>query len=231
MTILQICQDAALELSLVQPTSVVSTTDDTAKKLARHLQKTCLALAKRYDWQILRSEFTFTTTAADEQAGAIPGDFLRFVQNTMYNRTQRRHVRGPLSPAEWQKYKADTTTPVFDNFYKRGNAIYITPTPEAGETIAFEYIKTAIGTNSGGTDLTRFVNDSDEPFWDAELLTLGVVYRYRQAERLDYAEELREFELAYADQVKQDGGRRMLDMDSYRLDSMTPYELDYRVIT
>jgi hypothetical protein len=83
----------------------------------------------------------------------------------------------------------------------------------------------------GGTDLTRFVNDTDEPFWDAELLTLGVVYRYRQAERLDYAEELREFELAYADQVKQDGGRRMLDMDSYRLDSMTPYELDYRVIT
>jgi hypothetical protein len=231
MTILSIIQDAADELRIYRPSSAVTTTDEAAVQLLRHLTKTCKALANRYDWQVLRSQHTFTTSAAAEQTGATPDDFLRYVQNTMYNRTERRHVRGPLSPAEWQKYQADTTTPVFDNFYKRGNTIYITPTPEAGETIAFEYIKNAIGTTEGGTDLTRFSNDDDVPFWNEELLTLGVVYRYRQAERLDYAEEMREFELAYADLVKQDGGRRFLDMDSYRLDSMTPYELDYRVVT
>lgn len=231
MTILSIIQDAADELRIHRPASAVSTTDDAAVQLLRHLTKTCKALSNRYDWQFLRSEFTFLTSSAAAQTGSTPDDFLRYVQNTMYNRTQRRHVRGPLSPAEWQKYQADTTTPVFDNFYKRGNTIYITPTPQAGETIAFEYIKNAIGTNAAGADVARFENDDDVPFWNAELLTLGVVYRSRQAERLDYAEEMREFELAYADLVKQDGGRRVLDLDSYRLDGMTPHDLDYRVLT
>ena len=63
------------------------------------------------------------------------------------------------------------------------------------------------------TTYVRFANDADTPYFDAELCTLGVIYRYRQSERLDYAEELRDFELRYANLVKQDGGRRVLDLD------------------
>lgn len=231
MTILQICQDAADELSLVRPTGLIGSSDDTARKLLRHLTKTCTALAARYDWQILREQQTFTTTAAAEQAGAIPADFLRFVQNSMYNRTERRHVRGPLSPMEWQAYQASTTTPVFDHFYKRGDSIFFTPTPPAGETIAFEYIKNAIGFTDGGVDVSRFENDADTPYFDAELCTMGVVYRFRQAERLDYAEEMRDFELRYADLVKQDGGRRVLDLDDNLLERTEGQQLDYMVVT
>jgi len=215
MSILTICQDAALELSLVTPSSVVSTTDDTAKKLARHLSKVCLALAKRHDWQILRREKTFTTTVAAEQTGAIPSDFLRFVPGSMYNRTVRRRIMGPMTADEWQARQASNVNTVFQTFIQRGNAILFTPTPPLGETIAFEYITRNLGTDStGATVRERFVADSDRPYFDDELLTLGVVASYRQAERLDYAEEMRQFELALADMLKQDGGRRSLNLDS-----------------
>ena len=235
MSVLTICQDAALELSLVEPTSVVSTTDDTAKKLARHLSKVCLALANRYDWQVLRRQQTFVTSSGDEQTGAIPSDFLRFVQSTMYNRTQRRPVLGPMTPAEWQSYKAATVNPVDPTFYQRGNAIVITPPSTEGETVAYEYITKAIGTTAdGATQRERFALDSDLPYFNEEALTLGVVASYRQAERLDYAEEFRQFELAVAEMIKQDGGRRVLDLDDMRRDPTWRVNgglLDYFVTT
>lgn len=215
MSILMICQDAALELSLVTPTSVVTTSDETARKLNRHLTKVCKALAKRYDWQTIRREQTFTTTQAAAQANAIPSDFLRFVQNSMFNRSLRRKVLGPLTPTQWQAFQSSLATPTWTAFIQRGNAVQFVPVPPAaGETIAYEYITKNIGATSGGTPLATFTGDDDEPYFDAELLTLGVIYSFRQAERLDYAEEMRQFELAYADLVKQDGGRRLLDMDS-----------------
>jgi hypothetical protein len=235
VTILSICQDAALELSLVTPTSVVATTDDTAKKLGRHLSKVCLALAKRHDWQILRREQTFITSSTDAQTGAIPSDFLRFIQGTMYNRTQRRPVMGPMTGAEWQSYKASNVNPVDPTFYQRGNSIVITPPSTEGETVAYEYITKFIGTDtSGETARERFSGDDDVPYFNDEVLTLGVVASYRQAERLDYAEEFRQFELAVADMLKQDGGRRILDMDDMRRDPTWRVNgglLDYFVTT
>lgn len=220
LTVLEICQDAARELSLVVPSSVAETVDDiTAEKLLRQLIRTCRFVSGRHDWQVLRREKTFTTTAAAAQTGAVATDLLRFIPMTMWNRTRRRRVDGPLSPAEWQAYEANINASVFDQMMMRGNAMLITPTPSTGHTIAYEYITRYIGTDAdAATERYTFTADTDLPYFDDELLITGIVWRYRKSEGLDYSEEYRDFELRMAEMIKADGNRRILDMNDDKLE-------------
>jgi hypothetical protein len=219
-TVLVLVQNAADELSLARPSDISDTTDDnTAQKLVRHLTRTCKQLSAEYDWTRLRREKTFTTTAAAEQASAIPADFQRFVEDTIWNRTSRTKVLGPLSPSDWQARQAVLVNGPFSNFIIRGTSMLFTPTPSAGWTIAYEYITKYIGVATNGTtELEEFTNDLDTTYFDDELLILGIVWRYRKAEGLDYSEEFREYQLRRANLIKMDGGRRPLDMSGTNLD-------------
>ncbi|HXF89593.1 MAG TPA: hypothetical protein VNK48_14655 [Xanthobacteraceae bacterium] len=213
-SILAICSDAADALSLVRPDALIDVTDDnTAQKLYRAMIATLRQIAARHDWQVLVKEKTFTTSATAEQTGAIASDFLRIIQGTVYNRTRRREVAGPVSAAEWQHIQASLATLVNPAFRIRGNALLLTPTPPAGETIAYEYIKNAIGTSADGSvDRATFTADTDLVLFDDELVILGTVWRYRKAEGQDYSEEYREFEMRLYDLIKMDGGRRRIEM-------------------
>ncbi|MEQ1652154.1 MAG: hypothetical protein ABL897_06685 [Hyphomicrobium sp.] len=215
LSILSLMSEAADELSLSRPASLVgNTTDSGAQKLLRHLTRTCRQLATRYDWQELRGEHTFTTVALADQITAtpLPADFLRFVPETMFNRTKRYRVT-MLTPEEWQGHQASLTTRVYDAYILRGNTILMAPTPAAGQTIAYEYVTRYVGylaDNSGY--VSTFTNDTDIPILDDELLILGTVWRYAQSEGNDYAEQFREFEIRLNDLLKMNPGRRVIDM-------------------
>ena len=101
----------------------------------------------------------------------------------------------------------------------RGNAILMAPTPTAGQTVAYEYITKYIGTDSTAvTPRTLFTADTDLPYLDDELVILGTVWRYNQAEGNDYAEAFREFEMRLNDLLKMDRGRRPIDMGGSSVD-------------
>lgn len=217
-SILEISQSAADELSVIRPADVgVSALDPTAQKLFRHLTRTCRDLSGRFDWQSLRREKTFTTSGVALQANAIPSDFQRFVKETMFNRTRRVPVCGPLTPSEWQCLQASFNTAIDDQFIQRGNDIYFAGRTVSGETIAYEYITKYIGRTEGSDDtpsveLAAFTQGSDVAYFDDELLISGTVWRYLKAEGRDYSEEFRAHERRFQDLTKMDGGRRVLDM-------------------
>lgn len=70
------------------------------------------------------------------------------------------------------------------------------------------------GADSGR--LVRFALDRDTTLWDDELITLGIVAYWRQAEGLDGPTAMLEFERMLAARIKRAGGRRMLDMGAGR---------------
>ena len=180
-TALGLVQFAADELSLARPTNISDTSaDNTAQKLVRHLTRTCRQLSAEYDWSRLRREKLVTTTATEEQVGALPADFLRFVPETIWNRSTRTRVNGPLPPDDWQSRKATLVTGAYINFILRNNAFLVTPIPGAGQTIAFDYVTKYIGINAAATtELLEFTADTDVAYFDDELVILGIVWRYR----------------------------------------------------
>lgn len=207
MSLLTIVQDACDRMSLPRPTVVMTSQDQLVASLRGLAQQESTELARRAAWQALKLEHTFITTAAAVQVGGFPSDFDYYVDETMFNRSRRRSVWGPLSDQEWQRIQASLTTLVDPAFRIRGSQLLISPTPPAGETIAYEYVTKNFCRSSLSVAQSRWEADDDETDLDEELITLGVIWRHKKAKGFDYAEDFRSYELTVAERMKRDGAR------------------------
>jgi hypothetical protein len=207
-------QDITDHIGLPRPTSVIGSSDPQTRLLLRHLNIEGQHLARRHDWQALQKEKTWTAAATQAQTGVLPTDFDRFLGGTFYNRTRNRLVTGPLTPQEWQDYQASLTTLVYDAFRLKGGVLYLLPTPTGTHSYAFEYMsKYWCGPDSGSTPtLTAFAADADLVYLPELLLTMGTVWRFRQARGFDYAEDFRSYETELHRIIGRDGGKRTLNM-------------------
>lgn len=217
MTALSIVQNACAELSLDSPTALFSSTNELHIQMRNLLNREVKELARRHDWTVLQTEKTFTTVAAAVQTSAVPSDFDHIINDTMFNRTTNRKVIGPLSAAEWQREQAGPIyTSVLDAARFRGGDILLTPTPTAGETVAYEYITNLVCTDSGGTGQTAYAADDDLSLLPESVMELGVIWRFKKSKGFDYAEEFNSYEVAVASAIARDGGRKRLDMTKRR---------------
>lgn len=215
---LTLIQAATDRIGIVRPQSVIGSADGQVRQLLALAQQEGKELARRWPWQALVKEKTITATATETQTSAIPTDFDRFIDETFYNRTQKRKVEGPLNAQEWADYKGRTATVVWDAFRVRGNSILLAPTPTANDSYVYEYVSTYWATTIGSTtpSLAAWAADTDEGILSEELMTDGVVWRFKKAKGLDYAEEFRTYEAQLALRIGRDGGRRRVNMASSR---------------
>lgn len=216
MSLLQMLKDASDELTLPRPSIVVASTDSQVRQLLRIAQVEGRSLAKRHTWQVLTSEHTFTTTATAVQvtASAIPSDFGWAIPETMWNRTLKRRVYGPIDNQEWQETQGTSITQVNPAFRIRNNTILITPTPTTGQSIYYEYVSTKWCQSSGGAAQAAWAADADTGRLDEYIMTLGIIWRFRAAKGLDFATGLAAYEREVADAIIRDGSRPRLRMDS-----------------
>lgn len=214
MSLLTIIQDAADRIGIVRPSSVIGATDQQIRSLLALSIQDGKALAKRHDWQRLTKEKTFTATATETQSGVLPADFDRLINGTFWNRSQDRQVAGPISPQRWQLLKSGLIVMPWDSFRIRGSDLLMSPVPVAGDDMAFEYITTywAASAADSAPDQATWAADDDQSFLDDELQTLGVVWRFKKARGLEYAEEFQEYEMRFAQIAGTDGGMATIDM-------------------
>jgi hypothetical protein len=177
-------------------------------------QQEGIELAKRHTWQVLTTEKTFTSTVAETQIGAIPTDFDRIIDDSFFNRTQKRKLKGPLTPQEWQFHKGVVATTIIEAFRIRGNSMLITPTPSASVTYAYEYVSKNWCESSGGTDQAAWAADTDTGILSEELMLLGLIWRWQRAKGLDYAESFDTYERQLAIMTSRDGGKPTLNISS-----------------
>jgi hypothetical protein len=210
MTLLSIVQNATDRLGLTRPTTVVSSTDQTARTLLGLAQEEGKALAGRHTWQALQTEYTFST--ADGTASyALPAGFGELIKDTVFNRTRRRRMQGDLSPSQWQETQASLVTMVNPAFRIRGSLFYISPTPTAVETVAYEYVSTYWCQSAALAGQAAWAADNDTGIMDEELMTLGVVWRFKASKGFDYAESMNNYELEVAKKIFKDGARVTID--------------------
>lgn len=173
-------------------------------------------LAARHTWQVLTNQSSYTTVATESQGSILTlagADFSFMVNNTMWNRTQRRPVFGPLSPAEWQTMQAQFSSGPWISYRIRGNNIICFPTPTAGQSVYFEWISKNWATNSTGlTAAASMTADTDVSKLTERLHVLGGVWRFKKANNLDYAEDFNVYEAAVNDAITRDGSKPMLNM-------------------
>jgi hypothetical protein len=217
MSLLSLIQGACGELNLAQPTAVVASTDLQTRQLLALAKKEGKELARRFNWELLKKEGTFTTLAAETQVTSITTTFTSFgriIDNSMWNRTQSRPVRGPLSDQQWQRRLAAAAQVGVEFYFRiRGGSILFNPLPPAGDSIYFEYVSNKWCQSAGGTAQVDWAADTDTGIIDEEIMRLGVIWRFRKAKGLDYSEEFRTYELALEQVFGPDGGNDVLNME------------------
>lgn len=214
MSLLTIIQDTCSEIGIDAPSSVIGNTDRTAKQMLALSNRSGKQLAQRFAWQELIKEATHTTVAAELQGDIetiMPG-FNWYLYETLWNRTTRDRVWGPLYPHEWQFLKASNVTGPFPEFRIRGKNLYMLPVPTAGQTIGLEYVSRYWCESSGGTDQEKWAADSDMGILPEDMLTIDLKWRFLKAKGLDYSEEMRDAELYINNAIARSGGRRVINL-------------------
>lgn len=216
MTLLTMMQDVADEVGLPRPSQVVASTRTDIRQLLGLAQREGRELARRYPWQALVREFTHTTVATESQGALttiMPGlDWA--LSQTFWNRSQQDLARGSISPQDWQWQKSSVTSSPFEDFrFRDGNLIMI-PAPTAGETFAGEYVSKYFCATSGGTDQTAWAADTDVGNLDEDLMSQGIIWRWRRAKGHEWMSYRDDYEMNVKDMAAKDkpSETKFLDM-------------------
>lgn len=214
MTVLTACAEAAIELNQSEPASLFSTTDQFAKELRTQANKTAKAVLKAYDWQKFTALKTMTGDGSTTSF-ALPDDYDRMPLKSNVLTSQ---FASPLAKArdldQWLDFQLRpfVGTPGF--WIVLGGTMQILPALATGVTAKFYYIKNRIV--AGGTK-TEFTADGDTFDLPERLITLGVIWRWRAQKRKEYAEDMRNFEIALAEEMTRDKGSRVLTVGRQRI--------------
>lgn len=179
MTLLSIAQDAADEIGITRPGTVITSTQPEVQQLLRLANKVGDKMMKSFAWQVLRSEQTYTALNQEEQTSILPTGFDRFIPETFWDRTNAQLVTGPISSVEWGGLKAGGYTGS-RKYILRGGSVSVIPAPAGGEDYAFEYVSNQWAESSVGAGQTSFAADTDVSRIDEELMTLGLIYEFLQ---------------------------------------------------
>lgn len=180
----------------MQPSVVVGSTDLTAQILLRHAQATGKQLSKYHDWQALTIENAFTSVAAVIQTDGLADDYDRMVHNPeVWNRTLHLRYMGPTPQRTWQRLQAGIGAGVIGYWRLLGGSFQVYPAPTAGQTIAYEYVSKNWCTSSGGDGQALWMADNDVCLMPEDLITLGIVWKFRQGRGFaQYAEDMETYE-------------------------------------
>jgi hypothetical protein len=222
MTMLTVIQNFCRRTNLPVPATVYGSTDSQVLQLMALLEEEGNDLAARGSWQGLTFEASHTSLALEDQGAiaTIASNGFRYILNeTLWDRTSRLPVSGPMDSKDWQMMKALVATGPRYRHRIRGGKLLVNPAPPAGDAWYFEYVSQnwILGVD-GVTYKQYFTLDTDTILLPETLVLMGLRWRWLREKGLDYAELFNTYEAQVKDALGRDGGKPRLyaDQENYR---------------
>jgi hypothetical protein len=217
MSLLSLVTNFCARTALPIPVGVMGSTETQVIQLRSLLEEEGEDLASRGDWEGLVVEQSLTTIAAEDQGAitALAASGFRHIKNhTLWDRSRRLPVAGPMNPRQWQAMKAVVANGPYYRYRIRSGHLLVNPIPPAGAPWYFEYVTNQwILDTDGVTTKQYFTADTDTIRLPETLLLMGLRWRWKKEKGLEYAEDLRTYEAQVNDALSRDGGKPTLCMD------------------
>lgn len=216
MSLLSIVKNVCKRVGLVAPVAAIASTDDNIVRIIELANEEGEELAFEYAWQVLTTEATHTTVATESQGSILTiagADFGWIANDTLFNRTNNRPIV-PVDDAAWQRMKANSVTGPYSNVRIRGNNLIAIPVPTAGHTWAFEWVSKNWCESSTGTKQSAWAADTDVGRLDETLIKMGVVWRFKQSQGLEYAEDFNKYQRRLQNSLARDGAKPRVHLGS-----------------
>lgn len=222
MTILSCTQDAAVKLNRTRPTSLFTSTDPFAAELLLAAKEVAESLVQEeHDWRELTN---LATCVGDASTVVFPlatlaPDYERLVKGAKLHSLRFRNAtfRAARDLDEWLFIKDNLLVGSPGNWVLLGGAVQIFPPMPVSDTARFYYISNFYALSAGGAPQASFLADTDTFALNETLLRLGIVWRWRSNKRLEYAEDLKNYEIAKSAAMGKDKGNQLITIGRQRV--------------
>jgi len=225
MTLATICSNVARDLGIDDPpTPLWGSKLPTARRLIAQSRRAAFALHRRALWTNTIIEHTFTATGVSDYA--LPADFFRLVNDTVWERSRYWAMRGALSPQAWQLYRSSIygRATMWRRYRIRvpsgegsGQPTMFSIDPAVASTdqtssFVFEYQSGWYIQTAGGPMAVDWTGDNDRCILGENLVELDAIWRMLRRIGLAYDEEKDEAERQIDKAVARDGGTQTLNL-------------------
>lgn len=167
-------------------------------------------VAASHDWQAITKIHTITSDGVSKEY-PFPSDYDRQLlksnvqdpENWIYG---YRHVPD-LNEFSYIENRGFQLFPGIWTIY--GGVMHFTPPPREGQSAYYPYISKNWARSSAGEPKNGFSSDTDEFLLPERLLTLGLVWRWRENKKLDYTGDQDAFTKAIDEYAARDHGSRI----------------------
>lgn len=219
MTILSALQSAATRLVGQRPSVFFASSEQTELELVDLINEVAKDICKYADWQALTKVYNVPTDGVTEVFD-LPDDYDRQLLVTDVQDLNNwvwgyEHVSN-LNDFLYRRARNFELTPGAWTIYQ--NQMQFFPAPNASNSATFPYISSHYAVGDNGSSKPEFTADTDEFVirGGERLLTLGLVWRWRENKKFDYTGDQEAFimaidQLAAKDKgsnVYRDSGRR-----------------------
>lgn len=217
MTLKQLVAAFCGRTGLPIPSFCFTNTDSAVVQLVGLVQELPETLMSRYAFQGVVREAVFTTNGTDD-LGLITDltdqGFVRILQDTFFNRTTNLKINYGLSREKWQSQKAmGTQAGPFYECRLRANRLLISPTPPAGETLAFEYQTNALVNVAATGQPAVYWTADDDTFALPDVVAIQWLrFAWKREKGLDYGEDQITFETTLGTMASRDNPKPVIDM-------------------
>lgn len=212
-TLLEICQRASDELSIARQSAYIGGSAADARTLLACAQAAGRDLMRAHDWGALQTLGTITTSNGTSTY-SLATDYDRMISDTGWDRTNDRIMVGP-DTVQINRYLNESgvaSVGINKRFRLTGSYIVIWPTPDATETLVYEYVSNKWARSTGGTAQTEFASDSDTTVFDADLMRAEVRWRYLAAKGMAFDDARMDAMLIRESRIAADVGGTTLTM-------------------
>lgn len=223
MNLLTLVSQFCKRNQLKVPTVVATSTDEHIAQILAILNELLYDTVDYGNLQAVRAEATVTTLAAELQGtlSTLAPKFVKIIPDSMWNRTRKIKVEGPLNESDWQMMKASGVTAGFPKFRIMSDSLYLLPAPAAGETITFEYQKQVVVANDNSVK-EYFTVDTDTCLIPDRLLLLGLRWRWLEAKGLPSVSAGLQFANALETTLARERAPTSLNLNGYKKATISP---------
>ena len=228
MTLLSVVQNAAIRCLGKKPSTVFSANDTESLQFQYLANEVARDIAKSQDWQAL-IQVHLITGDGETKAFPMPADYDRMlVDGALYDALNWAWgYKRIVNPSDWLQYEIyDWQLIVPGAWTILGGEFKFVPAPYDGAQAKFVYISNNIVRDSDGNAKPAFTKDSDTFIIDERLLTLGIIWKWREMEGMDSTLAQANFEKAFNEISGRDKGARILVVGNYwrdRFDTKLAY--------
>lgn len=224
MTILSACQSAAVRLIGRKPNTIFSSQKKFEMQIADLVQEAAIDIAKAFDWQALmvlaQHQGDGTKTAFD-----FPQGFDRMpIKGNVHSATWQQSGYAPARDRDhWINLQTYSTAGAPGFWIVLDGQMQIYPPMGPSEVAKYYFVTKEIARDKDGVSKAQIDKDDDVFKLDERLLTLALIWRYRDLIGLDYSEAMENYERALAQVGGADKGKRILAEGRGRM----PYDAVY----